>query len=657
MADSTELAPNGSDVASPAAIRVTGLVKPHGYCYGFSQKCVRMTLEVVPTPDLAKAGRGLAALFDAQVPGARGLPAGAEVADPVLALVRAIVDVVERLHSATEIPFAGDAKVLSAERARTEDGRDVLRIVIAVPSFKPHSTEFALSFAADVANALLTMPQGEAAARCARHIGRVLDELRRDAPHCDNNTRHLIRAGQADGIPMAFLLSGLMQFGWGSRGRLLWSLATEATSVIGARISGNKLATAALLRAMRIPVPPHEAAPDRQAAVAIARRIGFPAVVKPADSEKGQGASARLRDEGEVERAYDIARAVSPNVMVEKHVEGREYRLLVVNGKLFWAFERVPAHVIGDGVSSVAQLIERYNAHRLGGPGDGLGLRKIVAGPDLDDWLLRQGLTPASVPGQGDFVRLQSVPRVADGGDVVGVMDRVHPDNAAIAERAARIMRLDIAGIDLLIPDIGKSWREAPGGWITEVASVPQLSPLSRADIFSALLKTFLGGNGRVPVALVVGANAGTIVAGAGSRLAQAGLVAGLASEGHLSVGGEVLSDEALEAASAALTLITHPAVDAMVLAAAPGELLRQGLPVDRIDLLVIASDPSPQADLKSLLLLARPHLTGKALVMEGGGIGAVAVEVLGEGRVMFAQSQDDLAETLATALSGGGDQ
>ena len=654
MSDTTELSPSGSDVVSPAAIRVTGLVKPHGYCYGFSQKCVRMSLEMAPTAALAQAARDLAGVFDQQLPGVRGLGnAGRDASgDPALALLRAIVDAVERLHTATEIPFAGDAKVLSAERARSDAGQEILRIVLAVPSFKPHSTEFALSFAADIANALLITPLAEATARCARHIGRVVDELRRDAPSCDNNTRHLIRAGQADGVPMAFLLSGLMQFGWGRRCRLFWSLATDATSVIGARVSGNKLATAALLRAMRIPVPPHEAAVDRQAAVEIARRIGFPAVVKPADSEKGQGASARLRDEAEVERAYDIARAVSPNVMVEKHVEGREYRLLVVNGKLFWAFERVPAHVLGDGVSTVAQLIERYNANRLGGPGDGLGLRKIVAGADLDEWLVRQGLTPASVPGNGDFVRLQSVPRVADGGDVVGVLDRVHPDNAAIAERAARIMRLDIAGIDLLIPDIGTSWREAPGGWITEVNSVPQLSPLSRSDIFSALLKTFMGGDGRIPVGLVVGGNADAIVAAAGDRLAEAGLVAGLAGTRHLSVGRELLSDDVIEAASAAVTLITHPEVDAMVMAVRPAELLRQGLPFDRIDLLVIAGDPSIEADLKSLLLLARPHLTGKALVVEGGELGAVVAEVLGEERVVFATSEGDLAEMLTARLT-----
>lgn len=656
MADTTELSPNGSDVIAPAAIRVTGLMKPHGYCYGFAQKCVRVSLELAPNFALGGAARGLAALLDAQLPEVRGLPAqaGAEPAEPALALVRAIVAGVERLHAATEIPYAGDSKVLSAERARNRDGNDVLRIVVAVPSFKQHSTGFALSFVADIANALLTMPQEDAAARCARHIGRVLDELRRDAPECDPNTRHLIRAGQADGIPMGFLLSGLMQFGWGSRARLFWSTATDATSVIGARISGNKLATAALMRAMRIPVPMHEGADDRQSAVRIARRIGFPVVVKPADSERGQGVSARLGNDAEVEQAYDKARAVSPNVMVEKHVEGREYRLLVINGKLFWAFERVPAHVLGDGASTVGQLIERYNAGRLSGPGDGLGLRKIVIGPDLEAWLVRQGLTLDGVPGNGDFVRLQSVPRVADGGDVVGVLDRVHPDNAAIAERAAQVMRLDIAGIDLLVPDISRSWREAPGGWITEVNSVPQLSPLSRADIYSALLKTFLGGNGRIPVALVVGGNAHDIVASAGSRLAQAGIVAGLASERHLSVGGEVLSDEALEVASAALTLTTHPAVDVMVLAAGAGELLRQGLPVDRIDLLVIAGDPSADADLKSLLLLARPHLAGKALVIEGSNLGAVVAEVLGEPRIALARSQDDLVEMLGAALTAG---
>lgn len=655
MAVISGLSPNGPVAVDTVALRVTGAVRPNGFCYGLSQKCARLSLEMVPTAALGKVAGDLAALLEKQLPGVRGLAAGAAAGTQVdLALVRAIVDAAERLHAAAGIPYGGDSKLLSAERARNGEGRDVLRVVLAVPSFKPHCTEIALLFATDIANALLTMSPEDASARCAGHIGEVLDRMRGDSPQCDTNTHHLIRAGLADGVPMTYLLSGLMQFGWGRRNRLFWSLATESTSLLGARVSGNKLATAALLRAMCIPVPQHESADDRQAAVAAARRIGFPVVVKPADSERGQGVSARLFEESEVERGFDKASEISTNVMVERHVEGREYRLLVIDGKLFWAFERVPGHVLGDGVSTVAQLIERYNSQRLGGPGDGLGLRQIELGPDLDAWLVRQGLTPGSVPGHGDFVRLQSVPRVAGGGEVVGVLDRVHPDNAAIAERAARIMRLDIAGIDLLIPDISKSWREAPGGWITEVNSVPQLSPLSRADIYSALLKTFLGGNGRIPVALVVGGDSDAIVAAAGSRLADAGFVAGLARERHLSVGNELFSDEALDAASAALTLITHPEVDAMVLAVRPGELLRQGLPFDRIDLLVMAGDISADADLKSLLLLAAPHLGGKALVVQGSKAGAIAAEILGADRVGLVRSPDDLARTVADMLAAG---
>ena len=149
-----------------------------------------------------------------------------------------------------------------------------------------------------------------------------------------------------------------------------------------------------------------------------------------------------------------------------------------------------------------------------------------------------------------------------------------------------------------------------------------------------------------------MGGNADAIVADAGNRLAAAGVVAGLASERLLSVGGEGLSGDVIECASAALTLITHPQVDAIVLSAQPGELLRQGLPLDRIDLLVIAGDLSADADLKSLLLLARPHLDGKALVVEGGERGRLVAEVLGETRVGSVRSSGDLAPMIAEALA-----
>lgn len=651
MTDTNMVMTGGANVPNAPAIRLRGVAKPQGHCHGFAQRCTRASFEIASVAALADVARRLPAVLEAELRAPQGISGtGQGEGEPVVVLVTAVVAAVERLQEIAGIPNAGNAKLVSVERMRNAEGQDVLGVVLAIPSFKPDSTSAALIFALDLANAMLAESWNGFSPALKKHLYAMLESLRADAPHCDNNTRHLIRAALSRGVPLTFLLSGLLQFGWGKRSRLFWSLATDATSMIGARISGNKLSTAALMRAVSIPVPVHEAVTDANSALVAARRIGFPVVVKPTDSEKGQGATADLRNEAEVTRAYEKARQISPNVMVEKHVDGNEYRLLVVNGRLFWAFHRVPALVRGDGVSTIEQLIENLNRTRRDAPNDGFGLRKIVVDPDLLERLERQGLALGSVPKDGALVRLRGVPRVADGGEVIPVFDRVHPDNAAIAERAAQVMRLDIAGIDLLIPDISRSWREV-GGRITEVNSVPQLSPLSRSDIYAALLDALVEGNGRVPVALVVGDDSGLIVDAVRERLAQAGLVGGVASDSVVMVGREEISHGPMEPFAAARTLTSHPSVEAIVLAAGITELLQQGLPIDRVDLLVIADSQMEASKLRALLAFARPHLAGEVLVMEDDETGGIVSRTMDQSSVILARSQDDLIDRLSYKL------
>jgi hypothetical protein len=155
-----------------------------------------------------------------------------------------------------------------------------------------------------------------------------------------------------------------LQIGYGRRARLLHSTLTDATPSLGVTLAKDKVRTARWLRQAGLPVPQHIEVADPEAALAAAERLGWPVVVKPADRDRGDGARANLSSPELVEAAFAHASAISKRVLVEKHITGHEYRLTVVNGELFWAHERVPASVTGDGHHSLRALIEPENARR-----------------------------------------------------------------------------------------------------------------------------------------------------------------------------------------------------------------------------------------------------------------------------------------------------
>jgi len=617
-----------------AAVRLVGTGRTRGYFHGLAHRCVIAEIAIAPSADLAGTGERLVRALAPRllVLGGREW-AVANVNDPAEALVAALWHCLAGLLEQAGIPVAGNALVL---------GREGDRLHVALPALLPPATADALGVLAPLADALVEAdalsPEQDSA------LDALLERMRRQAP-LGNNTRHLLRAAIALGMPHQLLPQASVQIGWGRLARLFSSTTTDATPIVGGALAKNKLSATRMMRAAAIPVPESMPAPDENAAVAAATRIGFPVVVKPADQDQGAGVSAHLMDAEAVRRGYAKARALSRNVMVEKHVEGNEYRLIVANGKLFWAFERAPARVVGDGRSSVAALVEAENRSRASGPSTGLALSPIDFGDEADEALAIQGLTRGSMPETGRVVRLQIAPRMIGGGEMIAVFDRVHPDNAVIAERAARALRLDIAGIDLLIPDIAVSWREN-GGRITEVNPGPQFSPFSRADIYHALLRDFVRGGGRVPTALLLGGGI-DCEAVHGALIAQ-GLCPGTATGGRITIGPDLIADNAGDQFAAAGVLTGDPTVDAIVLSGDCAQIAREGLPLDHIDLLVIGDNPP---DLQRLLALAGAHLTGETLVPDSHPELAEIQRILGVERVRTVADLGALAAALADRL------
>lgn len=398
------------------------------------------------------------------------------------------------------------------------------------------------------------------------------------------NTLNFLEAAHAQGIPWARVARNVYQYGWGAKGRWLHSSFTEETRAIAANIARDKRLASIVLRRAGLPVPEHLNVTTVDEALQAAEKLGYPIVVKPADLDGGTGVFTFLEGSAAVRDAFTAASRFSANLIVQKHIIGNDYRLQVFNGEVFWATHRKPAGVTGDGTNSVRELVKQINADPLRGPADGPALKWIILDDETDAWLARQKLDLDTVPEQGRFVRLRGAANVTMGGTIEPVLEIAHPDNVALAARAARVLRLDLAGVDLLIPDIRRSWHET-GAAICEVNAQPEMSPHLPAQ----LLRQLVEGQGRIPVVMVIG---GDIRASHCKTffeaIARLGKGVGIGTT-HAIVSGMQVSTSRLDSFDIAQCLLSDPAVRAIALHLQDIGLVHSGLPFDRIDHLILA--------------------------------------------------------------------
>jgi cyanophycin synthetase len=394
------------------------------------------------------------------------------------------------------------------------------------------------------------------------------------------NTYRFLDAANALCMPVRPVVSGIYCFGTGRHSRWLDSSFTDSTSVVGARIAQDKVATAKVLRQLGFPAPRHARATTPELAVKIAARLGYPVVVKPADRDQGLGVAADLRSDAAVVAAYLQARKHSEDILVEKHFHGNDYRLTVLNGRLIKAVVRVPGGVLGDGRHTVAQLIEltsedvqhsRRTRER--------GARLLSLDAEALEMLAANRLSPESVPAPGQSVSLRRRANISAGGTPILVNESVHPDNRRLAERVAAALHLDLAGVDLIIEDISKSWFET-GALICEVNAQPQIGMGTTPEIYAHILKELLPENPRVPVVLVIGK---PDCIGGGSMLPEPGenRSLGSASSEGVWLNNERLAGPQSSAFRAGRILMAGQEIDAALMVMSPAEIRRSGLPFD----------------------------------------------------------------------------
>ncbi len=428
------------------------------------------------------------------------------------------------------------------------------------------------------------------------------------------STAHIVASAKRRKIPHIRLNQGnLVQLGYGALQNRIWTAETDLTSAIAEGIAGNKDLTKSLLRSCGVPVPYGEVVHTVEEAVAAAEDIGLPVVVKPRDGNRGRGVMLNLRSLDEVRVAFPVARAEDPDVIVEQFIEGDEHRVLVVGGQVVAVARGESAWVTGDGRSSIVELVDaQLNSDPRRGNADIHPLETLQ--PRTNGVILanlqRQQLTPDSVPEAGRRVLV-----VANGNHAIECTDKIHPEFAHLCTLAARVVGLDIAGIDLVCKDISQA-PDTQSGAVVEVNAGPSLlmhlkpaegkpQPVGDA-IVSHLFPE--GQRGRIPIVGVSGSRGTTQIARLVAWLMQlSGVRVGVACGDGLFVGTRQLEAGDCAHWEPGQRLLINRNVEAAVFENGPMSLLTEGLAYDRC-WVGIVTDSQPVPGLDEQLMTEAEH-------------------------------------------------
>jgi cyanophycin synthetase len=403
------------------------------------------------------------------------------------------------------------------------------------------------------------------------------------------STACIVAAAADRGIPHIRLNGGnLVQLGHGAQQRRIWTAETDRTSAIAEGIASDKDLTKTLLASCGVPVPEGQIVDSAAAAWEAAQDIGLPVVVKPTDGNHARGVSLDLMEQSDVEKAYAVADAEGSEVMVERYIRGDEHRLLVVGDKVVAAARGASLSIVGDGHQSVAALIDsQLNSDPRRGDAEEFPLETIDLAKDgvMQLLLERQGLDAAAVPAAGRRVLVQRTGNVS-----IDCTDDVHPEVAHAATLAARVVGLDIAGVDLVAEDIGKP-LQAQGGAIVEVNAGPgllmHLKPAEGAPrpVGQAIVDHLFDddASGRIPIVGVAGTEGtGTIARLVAWLLHLSGRRVGLACRDGLFLDSRRVDSTDCASWESGHRLLINRAIQAAVLENGPASILRDGLAYDR---------------------------------------------------------------------------
>lgn len=511
-------------------------------------------------------------------------------------------------------------------RTRETGQRGIYNVV-----FSYHEEEVGRYAARAAVRLFLALAEGVPIDEIKRALAEDIRKMReiREEVRFGPSTASIVEEAASRGIPYIRLNDqSLVQLGYGIYQKRIQATTTAQNSMIAVDIAGNKHATKTLLGDMGVPVPKGYRIREIDELEDVLERVGFPAVIKPLDGNHGKGATVGIKSLEEARIAWERAKEYSRWVIVEQQLQGSDFRALVVNNRLIAVAERVPANVTGDGRHTIRELIEITNQD----PRRGYGHENVLTQIDIDGQTMRliknAGYELDSVLPEGERLFLKTTANISTGGTAIDVTDEVHPKNVFLFERIAKIIGLDVAGIDIIAPNVSEPLKENGGG-IIEVNAAPgfrmHLSPsegIGRNVAEHVVDMLFPPGTpSRIPIFAITGTNGKTTTTRLIAHiLRNSGRAVGFTTTDGTYIGNEqILTGDNTGPVSAQLVL-KDPTVEVAVLETARGGIIRSGLGFDYCDVgvvLNVAADHLGLKDVNTLEDLARvksvvPRAVGK---------------------------------------------
>ena len=424
------------------------------------------------------------------------------------------------------------------------------------------------------------------------------------------STSSIIKEAEARGIPWIRLNKySLCQLGYGANQKRIQATVTSETSNIGVEIACDKEETKDLLEQAEVPIPKGDIIRTERGLKEAVDYVGFPLVIKPVNGNHGRGITTNINSLDEALIGFKEAKEVSRLVIVEKYITGEDHRLLVINNKLVAAAKRTPAHVIGDGKSTIQELVDEVNKDERRGYGHEKVLTEIDINSLTLEILKEMDMTTESVPKKGEMVKLKSTANLSTGGTAEDITELIHPYNVFMAERISKIIGLDICGIDIMAEDLTKPLNKS-GGAVLEVNAGPgfrmHLQPTSGlprnvgGHVVDMLFPP--GSNSRIPIIAVTGTNGKTTTTRLIAHIAKMkGKKVGYTTSDGVYIQNRLLMTGDCTGPKSAEFVLKDPTVNFAVLECARGGLLRAGLGFKKCDIGVVTNVAGDHLGLKGI--------------------------------------------------------
>lgn len=435
------------------------------------------------------------------------------------------------------------------------------------------------------------------------------------------STLAIIREAKRKKIPVLRVSErSIFQLGYGSTSKMIEATISSNTSGIAIDMACDKLLTKKILFNQYIPVADGEQVINPVQMLLLAEKIGYPVVLKPRYGNQGNGVFVNLRDEKEVMQAYRTLSKDYKDIIIEKYIKGKDYRVCLVDYEVVAVSERIAPYIIGDGESSIIQLIHRLNSDERRGDGHEKPLTKIKINEDLINYIWKNSYSLNSTPQRGEKVILRENANLSTGGIAVDHTEDICKENIEICKRAAKAIGLDICGIDVCCTDISKPMD----GVIIEINAAPGIrmheypyegnSRNVGGAIVDMLLKDIPK---QVPIVSVTGTNGKTTTTRLISYvLSLAGYKTGMATTGGIYINNACIDKGDTTGYDSAMTILTSKEVEAAVLETARGGIIRRGLAYDLADVGIITNITSDHLGIDDVNTLEELAFV-KSLVVE----------------------------------------